>query len=90
MITPVTPAATTRSRSARSSTVQASTGTPADRAAATARGVTSVWFSMSAVAPARRTIPLTRGGTEARRAESPSLTSGQKTGRRETPNLSSG
>ena len=66
MITPATPAATTRSRSAGSSTVQASTGAPTDRAAATARGVTSAWFSISVVAPARRSSRGIRDGNVAR------------------------
>ena len=47
-------------------TVQASTGAPTDRAAATARGVTSAWFSISVVAPARRSSRGIRDGNVAR------------------------
>ena len=78
MITPSTPAATTRSRSAGSSTVQASTCAPERaRGARPHAGVTSACWSIKAVAPALTGEPRHDGRhRRAQSSESPSARSG--------------
>ena len=91
MITPSTPAATTRSRSAASSTVQASTATPRGvRRGDRAPGDEDVLEHQRRRARATRRAAARRAGPTARSDESPSLTTGRSAGRRETPNRSSG
>ena len=90
VITPSTPAATTRASSARSSTVQASTGRPAAWARSTDDSVTSRCCSITALAPTRRASRGRRSGTEARIDVSPSETIGHRYGLREIESLSSG